>query len=222
LDGSPPGRYSHARMISEQPATIDVGAGVALDIRVAVPPGARAGVVLCHPHPLYGGDMDSGVVTRAAEACADRDLATLRFNFRGVGASTGTHDDGRGEQDDTRAALANLRRRLPAGAAVALAGYSFGAAVAAAVAQRTPVAGLALIAPPLRLAALQPPAAVAGPILVVVGAEDQYCPEEALQTIRDAMPQATITVIDGADHFFFGSLEALTHAVGGWAAAVAT
>lgn len=145
--------------------------------------------------------MDSGVVTSAAEACAN--VATLRFNFRGVGASTGKHDDGRGEQDDVRAALAELRRRLPAGAAVALGGYSFGAAVAAAVAERTPLAGLLLVAPPLRLTSLPPPAAVTGPILIVVGAEDQYCPEAAR-----------------ADHFFFGSLQALKESVGGWAAAV--
>jgi len=165
--------------------------------------------------------MDSGVVTSATEACARRNLATLRFNFRGVGASTGKHDDGRGEQDDVRAALAELRRRLPAGAAVALGGYSFGAAVAAGVAERTPLAGLLLVAPPLRLTSLQPPAAVTGPILIVVGAEDQYCPEAALEPIRDAMPHATITVLDGADHFFFGSLQPLAEAVGGWAAAVA-
>jgi alpha/beta superfamily hydrolase len=208
-------------MISEQPVTVAVGADAALDARVAVPPGAKAGVVICHPHPLYGGDMDSGVVTGAAEACARRNVATLRFNFRGVGASTGKHDDGRGEQDDVRAAVAEIRRRLPAGAPVALAGYSFGAAVAAAVAERTPVAGLVLIAPPLRLTSLRPPGAVTGPILIAVGAEDQYCPPAALETIRDAIPEATITVLEGADHFFFGALDALAEAVGGWAAAVA-
>jgi alpha/beta superfamily hydrolase len=207
-------------MISEQPVTVDVGEGVALDALVAVPRDATAGVVICHPHPLYGGDMHSGVVVRAIEACAAQHVATLRFNFRGVGASTGTHDDGRGEQDDARAALADLRRRLPAGAAVALGGYSFGAAVAAAVAGQASVAGLALIAPPLRLASLKPPSAVTGPVLVVVGAEDQYCPVAALEPLREALPGATITIIDGADHFFFGSMNELAEAVGVWAAAV--
>jgi hypothetical protein len=165
--------------------------------------------------------MDSGVVTRATAACAGRKLATLRFNFRGVGASTGEHGGGKGEQDDVRAALADLRGRLPPGAPVALAGYSFGAAVAAAVAEHTEVSGLALIAPPLRLGSLAPPEAVTGPILIVVGAEDQYCPATALEPIRDAVPQASIMVIEGADHFFLGSLDALAEAVGGWAAAVA-
>jgi uncharacterized protein len=165
--------------------------------------------------------MDSGVVIRAAEACAARGLATLRFNFRGVGASTGKHDHGRGEQDDVRACLAELRRRLGAGPRIVLAGYSFGAAVAAAVAEHTPVDGLALIAPPLRLASITRPKAVAGPVLVVVGAEDEHCPTAALEPLRVAMPEATIRVIERADHFFVGSLDALTEAVGDWAAAVA-
>lgn len=206
-------------MISEQPITIDVGAGVVLDARLAVPEGARAGVVICHPHPLYGGDMDSGVVIAAAEACARRNIATLRFNFRGVGASTGQHDDGRGEQEDVRAALGDMRRRLP-GVAVALAGYSFGAVVATSVAQKTGVAGLALIAPPLRITALPAPAAVLGPVAVIVGAEDQYCPPAALESLREALPQATVTVLEGADHFFFGSLDALAEVVDGWATAI--
>jgi len=206
-------------MISEQPITIDVGAGVVLDARLAAPQGARAGVVICHPHPLYGGDMDSGVVIAAAEACARRNIATLRFNFRGVGASTGQHDDGRGEQEDVRAALGDMRRRLP-GVAVALAGYSFGAVVATSVAQKTGVAGLALIAPPLRITALPAPAAVLGPVAVIVGAEDQYCPPAALESLREALPQATVTVLEGADHFFFGSLDALAEVVDGWATAI--
>jgi pimeloyl-ACP methyl ester carboxylesterase len=93
--------------------------------------------------------------------------------------------------------------------------------VAAAVSERTRVAGLLLVAPPLRVAALPAPAAVTGPIAIVVGAEDQYCPEAALEPLRDSLPHATITVIDGADHFFFGSLQTLTEAVGSWAAAIA-
>jgi alpha/beta superfamily hydrolase len=208
--------------LAEQPATVDVAGAVTLEARVAVPPGATAGVVVCHPHPLYGGDMDNGVVVRAVEACAARNLATLRFNFRGVGASSGTHDDGRSEQDDARAALADLTRRLPAGATVALAGYSFGAAVAAAVAEGTPLAGLALIAPPLRVMPVATAPAGRGPVLIVVGAEDQYCPAEALDTLQVALPQATITVIEGADHFFFGALDPLGVALGDWATALRT
>jgi uncharacterized protein len=201
--------------------TLDVGGGVSLEAELSIPAGARAGVVLCHPHPLYGGDKDSHVVVRAAEACAARNVATLRFNFRGVGASTGKHDDGRGEQQDVRAALAELHRRFPAGAPVGLAGYSFGAAVAAAVAKDTPIGGLALIAPPVRMTPLTPPA-VTGPFLIIVGTEDQYCPPESLKALRDSRPEITLTVIDGADHFFFGALDDLGAAVEGWAAALAS
>jgi alpha/beta superfamily hydrolase len=165
--------------------------------------------------------MESPVVVTARDACARQGLATLRFDFRGVGASTGRHDDGRGEQDDVRAALAELRRQVGHHAAIALAGYSFGAAMAAAVVKETEVAGLALIAPPLRLSALAPPAAVHGSLLVVVGDEDQYCPAAALEALRDSIPGATVAVIEGADHFFFGSLDAVAHAVAGWAATVA-
>jgi alpha/beta superfamily hydrolase len=206
-------------MIAERATTVRAGAET-LEARLAVPAGARLGVVIAHPHPLYGGDMDSPVVTTVADACLRRGLATLRFNFRGVGASTGKHDDGRGEQEDARACLAHLQQELGRDGRIALAGYSFGAAVAAAVAEGAPLAGLALVAPPLRVADVQMPARVSGPVLVVVGAEDQYCPAAALETLRGALPMATVIVIEGADHFFFGSLAPLGDAVAAWADAL--
>jgi len=206
-------------MIAERPTTVRAGAET-LEARVAVPSGARLGVVVSHPHPLYGGDMDSPVVARMVEVCLGRGLATLRFNFRGVGASTGRHDEGRGEREDVRASLDHLRHTLGGDARVALAGYSFGAAVAAAVAATTPVGGLALVAPPLRVAEVRLPSGVTGPVLVVVGAEDQYCPASALETMRAGLPAATVVVIEGTDHFFFGSLTPLGDAVGAWADAL--
>src|SRR6266480_5922293 len=97
-------------MISEQPAVIDVSQQLTLEARLAVPASPGGGIVICHPHPLYGGDMDNPVVVRVQEVCAELGLATLRFNFRGVGGSSGTHGGGLGEQDDTRAALDVLAR----------------------------------------------------------------------------------------------------------------
>ena len=85
-----------------------------------------AAAVFCHPHPLHGGDMNNRVVYRAAKAAAHAGVAALRFNFRGVGASSGTHDDGRGEGEDVRAAIRWLGSRYP-GKALALVGFSFGA-----------------------------------------------------------------------------------------------
>ena len=92
-------------------------------------PAPSAFIVVCHPHPLHGGAMQNKVVTtvaRSAHACG---AASIRFNFRGVGASVGTHDDGRGEVDDALAAVAAGRQRWPE-AALWLAGFSFGGVVA--------------------------------------------------------------------------------------------
>jgi alpha/beta superfamily hydrolase len=206
-------------MIAERPVTIP--GEPSLEAALALPPGAPLGVVICHPHPRYGGAMDSPIVVAAAEACARRGLATLRFNFRGVGASAGTWDEGRGEQDDVRAALAHLRRQLAPPARVALAGYSFGASMATAVAAGgEPLAGLALIAPPLATPGWQHPGplAIEGPLLVAAGSEDPYCPPMALATLATLIPEATITVIDGTDHFFSAGLQALDDALADWAA----
>jgi len=164
--------------------------------------------------------MDNPVVVRMVEVCVGRGVATLRFNFRGVGASSGRHDEGRGEQEDVRASLTHLQDVLGAGARVALAGYSFGAAMVAAAAMSVPVAGLALVAPPMRVAELHRPIGVTGPIVVVAGAEDQYCPPSALEVLRAMLPEATVVVIEGTDHFFFGSLMPLGDAVGAWADAL--
>ena len=215
MDGPPRDPYSHEAMIPERAVTLTVGGGVTLDARLALPPAAPAGVVICHPHPLYGGDMDNPVVVRAAEAVGALGLATLRFNFRGVGASTGSHDNGQGEADDVEAAMAEL-----AGATgrVALAGYSFGAAVVAWVAAaRHDVAGLALIAPPLAMHPLPTLDAFAGPLLVVAGDADEYCPREHLERLRAELPRARVERIAGANHFFFGKLFPLGEAIGDWA-----
>ncbi|HUF92989.1 MAG TPA: alpha/beta fold hydrolase [Candidatus Limnocylindria bacterium] len=211
-------------MITEGPLTLDVSAGVALEASLALPVGATAGVVICHPHPLYGGDMDNPRVLDVMDACHHAGLGTLRFNFRGTGRSTGRHDDGRGERDDVRAALAALRERLPATGAVALAGYSFGAAVAVAVAASgEALGGLALLAPPLVAGAYRSGGtltAVSGPVLVVAGTMDEYCPVSALEELRAQWPKAEVRIIEGADHFFAGRGAPLIEALRAWAAAV--
>ena len=168
--------------------------------------------------------MDSPVVVTAVQACSRANLATLRFNFRGVGSSGGAWDEGRGEQDDVRTAVSHLRSLLGPAARVAMAGYSFGAAMAAAVAAGgEPLAGLALIAPPLAMRGLpRMPLAINGPVRIVAGRADTHCPAEALAGLAGSWPAATITVIDGADHFFFGGLQALDAALADWAARLST
>lgn len=211
-------------MIIEQTVTLPVAPGIQLDARLAVPPAATGGVALCHPHPLYGGDMENPVVVRAAEVCRDAGLATLRFDFRGVGTSTGQHDEGRGEVDDLGAALDHLTQALPAGTPVAALGYSFGATIAARMATRRRLAGVALVAPALAmkaLANLEGLADVSGPMLIVAGTADSYCPPEALEQLARTVPRATIRTIEGADHFFFGKLFPLGEAVAAWAREIA-
>jgi alpha/beta superfamily hydrolase len=201
----------------EEAIVVQVPGGPALEARLAEVGTPAGGFVVCHPHPLYGGDMDNPVVIRAAEVAQAAGYVTLRVNFRGVGASGGVHDKGRGEQDDVKAAMAELASRLPAGRPVGVIGYSFGASVAARV-TRPGGAALALIAPPIGMfdwSFLRPGP---GRTLLVAGTQDAYCPVDALRELARAAG-AEARVIDGADHFFFGKLYPLGEAIGAWLAA---
>lgn len=212
-------------MIAEQAVTLTAGDGAALEARLAVPVDPAAGIVIAHPHPLYGGDMDNPVVVRVAEVCAELGLATLRFNFRGVGASTGRHDGGRAEQADVDAALRRVRDAVGTPAPVILAGYSFGAVVAAHVGARdTGLAGLLLIAPPVAIAEPAPFHALRGsatPMLIVAGSHDEYCPRKAVESLGRELSGAAVTVIEGANHFFFGKLYPFGEAVRQWVGGLA-
>jgi len=168
---------------------------------------------------LYGGDMDNPVVIRAVEVAAAAGLATIRFNFRGVGASTGTHGGGVAEQQDLRAALTHLRSARP-DAPLLAAGYSFGSIVAARVAAAGEVDALALIAPPLGVEDYRrlPDLPATLPLLVIAGTQDEYCPADVLERLRAEHAGAVFRVIDGANHFFFGKIFPLGEALGGWLA----
>jgi len=207
-------------MIAEEPATIAVPDGVTLEAKIAVSSPASGGIVICHPHPLYGGDMDNPVVVRIAEVASGLGWSTLRFNFRAVGRSTGAHGGGEAEQGDVLAAIDHLRARagLPS-RSIVLAGYSFGAAMSAKVGATSELAGLALIAPPLSITGLERLdglASIATPLLIAAGSNDQYCPLPVLDRARTELPQATVHVIDGADHFFFGKLFPVGEVVREW------
>jgi alpha/beta superfamily hydrolase len=210
-------------MIPEQPVTLVAAGDIAIEARVAIPPTPTGGVAICHPHPLYGGDMENPVVVRAAEVCQAAGLATVRFNFRGVGSSGGEHDEGRGEQDDLRAAVKHLRTMLGP-RPVAVAGYSFGAAIAARVALGDGAAGLALIAPALAVRGLDQLGELDkfdGPLLIAAGTNDSYCPADALTALASRVPRGVVRTVPGADHFFLGKLYPLGEMVGEWAARVA-
>jgi uncharacterized protein len=207
-------------MIAEHDVILTTSDGARLEARARTSPGAGAGVVICHPHPLYGGDMANPVVLRAAEVCAAHGVATLRFNFRSVGRSTGTHDAGIGERRDVEAAIRHVGQLCPPPSTVGLIGYSFGAVVAAHVAAETPVGGLALIAPPLSPGSPEeglPRLPLSGTRLMLVGGDrDSFCAARALARVRASWPHADVRIIDGADHFFAGQLGPLGDALGDW------
>jgi alpha/beta superfamily hydrolase len=212
--------YSLVDMIAETPATLTTADGVALQARLSAPSTPEGGAVICHPHPLYGGDMDNPVVIRLAEVFGELGLATLRFNFRGVGESAGAHGHGVDEQHDVEAAHARVAALVGAGHPLILAGYSFGAAVVAEVAARHPeLAGVVLAAPPLarvdpkRFAGLAP---FGERLLVIAGSVDEICPAEALTRLHELTPDAAVQVVDAANHFFFGKLYPLGQAVSAW------
>jgi uncharacterized protein len=168
------------------------------------------GVVITHPHPLFGGSMDNNVVCTAGRAFAARRWTTLRFNFRGVGRSTGNYGGGLAEVADLAAALAFLKTRTPGPHYVA--GYSFGAFVAArAMLNGLSADGVLLIAPPIAFMDLAFLPEVPALRLIVAGDRDELCPladlQARLRERRGAPPE--LMVIAGADHFFGGAEEQL-------------
>jgi uncharacterized protein len=191
-------------------ATVDGPAGAiacAID-EPAEPP--RGVVVLCHPHPQHGGTMDNKVVQTLARAFVQLGYRAVRFNFRGVGASAGAWDEGRGEVDDALAVIAAHRvAPLP----LALGGFSFGGFVAATAATRLPDAELAerlvLVGP--ATSRFQVPA-VPTDTVVIHGEADDVVPLAA--TLDWARPQALpVIVFPGVGHFFHGQLTLLKNQV---------
>jgi uncharacterized protein len=161
-------------------------------------------VVVCHPHPQYGGDMDNGVVLAVCSALGKCRIATLRFNFRGVGSSGGSYDEGRGEQDDVVAALNFLATNKEIDARrIGLAGYSFGGMVAEAVAMKDKrVKMLALISPALERTGWAKLKEYTLPKLIIIGEEDTTIVFRPFQRYFGESKQYQI--IPGADHFWAG------------------
>jgi alpha/beta superfamily hydrolase len=171
---------------------------------------AGKGVVITHPHPMYGGTMNNPVVETLQNAYRQQGYATLRFNFRGVGGSPGNYDNGIGEQDDVRAAMAyveNMNVR-----SVDLAGYSFGAWVNSGVAAggNTPVESMIMISPPVGFIEFENVGALSCLKLVVTGSRDDIAPVDQIRDLLPAWnPDAHFEIIDGCDHFYSGHLDRL-------------
>lgn len=188
-----------------------------LEGRLSLAPGPDA-VVITHPHPLYGGELDNPVVAVLAEVYQQLGYSTLRFNFRGVGASEGTYDDGRGEQDDLRAAadvLVDLGKTV-----TDLAGYSFGAWINLCLdPQLATVRRLVLVAPPVAYMAFDalPPLPAELALVVIAGDRDSFAPLDLLRKkIPSWHPSGRLHVLPGTDHFYqdaLGRLASLMEAV---------
>ncbi len=198
---------------------IDGPAG-ALELRYEPPQQAPQGLALiCHPHPLFGGTMDNKVVYALSRAAQNCGLASLRFNFRGVGGSEGEHADGAGELEDAAAVLAWGRSRLPA-APLLLAGFSFGAFIALMLAARTRPDALVTVAPPLHYAdSGELPRPQCDWLLIHGDADDVVDCGTTLAQAEKLQPAPEVQVVEGAGHFFHGGIVDLGSRVERWISA---
>jgi alpha/beta superfamily hydrolase len=182
------------------------------------PVGDRRGVgLVCHPHPLGGGTMHNKVVFRVAAGLVDAGLATLRFNFRGVGASTGVHEEVEGGVEDVRDALKWLTTEY-AGVDVTLAGFSFGSRTGMEVGMSDPsVKRLISVGTPVeKYRDFDFLTAVEKPILFLHGDRDEFCSVEGLRSLTDRIPQAEVVIFENCGHFFDEHLNELRNAVRDW------
>jgi alpha/beta superfamily hydrolase len=193
--------------------------GLSLEGRLTPGAGDR-GVVLCHPHPLYGGSMLTPVIMTVEAAFHAAGFTTLAFNFRGVGASEGTHGEGRTEVADVAGALAHLRASVDA--LVAVAGYSFGSHVGGRAAAAEPGVGFYLgVAPVVARYDYGFLAGLRGRVALIAGARDEYSDPPKLEALAASLPERPWLRMIETDHFFGDALDELAAACGeaiAWAA----
>jgi alpha/beta superfamily hydrolase len=209
-------------------ATI-AGAAGTIEVAATVPEAPRAIAVIAHPHPLFGGTMDNKVVTTLARAFVESGAATFRFNFRGVGATQGTHDEGRGETEDMLAVIEHARASLGA-LPLKLAGFSFGGAVATRASGQAQFAQLVLVAPGFRRITGHGMGEAPDPTdpnlgapghhslantVIVHGDLDETVPLS--DSIAWATPrEVPVIVVPGGEHFFHRKLHVLREIVARW------
>jgi alpha/beta superfamily hydrolase len=182
------------------------------------PAGELKGVgLVCHPHPLGGGTMHNKVVFRAAAGLVDAGLTTLRFNFRGVGASTGEHNEVEGGVEDVRTALDWLSGEY-SGEDLTLAGFSFGSRTGMQVgADDDRVKRLISIGTPVeKYRDYDFLVDVAKPILFVHGDQDEFCSVASLRSLTDRIPHAEVVIFQNCGHFFDEHLSELRETIANW------
>ncbi|HZF25889.1 MAG TPA: alpha/beta fold hydrolase [Steroidobacteraceae bacterium] len=172
----------------------------------------RCGVV-CHPHPQFGGTMDNKVIHTLARTLQELGIPTVRFNFRGVGKSEGIYAEGDGETDDAVAVIDWSLKRWP-GAALWLAGFSFGASIAVRASARRPAAVLITVAPAIQRLETGPTPGPETRWLLIQGDQDELVNhEEVIAWARKRSPPPQVTVLPGVTHYFHGRLQELKAAV---------
>lgn len=179
----------------------------------------RGAAVMCHPHPLYGGTMHTKAVFRTAQALNEVGFDVLRFNFRGVGTSTGSYEEGVGEEEDVRAALDWLEERRP-GLPLLLGGFSFGSMVALRVGvEEARVKGLLALGLAVRNWEYEFLREVAKPTLVVQGENDEFgSADEVAHRLEEAGVGRHVELrrIRGSGHYFHDHFDELQDAVRDW------
>jgi uncharacterized protein len=178
---------------------------------------ARMAALVCHPHPLFGGTMHNKVVYQAAKTLDALGLPVLRFNFRGAGMSGGTHDRGRGEQGDVKAALDFLAEEFP-GIPMLVAGFSFGCWVGLRVGcEDERVQELIGLGTPVNSSDFSYLRNCQKPKLFVHGANDEHGDLGKVEALVESLPgEKRLVVVARADHFFVGKLDRVDEAMRGW------
>lgn len=170
--------------------------------------GVYPAVVVCHPHPVYGGDMHNSMVVTVCQELVARGITAFRFNFRGVGGSSGSFGEGIGEQEDIKAAVSlALSSKFVDRTRIGLCGYSFGAGVAlTTVSKLKKIRAVAAISPPTSVPGLERLENFAGPKFFIGGNEDSLFPAQELSRFVESLPEpAEYEIIHGADHFWLGN-----------------
>ncbi len=191
----------HVRDVKIPVGEISLEAKLGRDEQTSTGPG----VVICHPHPQYGGSMDNNVVWALCDAFVERGYVAVAFNFRGVGSSGGRHEDGEGEILDVLGVLDWLEA-LPEtkGFGLGVLGYSFGAWVGLRAATRDArVRCVGAVAPPVAMYPFSFLKDLIAPLFVVSGSRDAYCPTEGKESLCSELPkEVNWKILEGADHFF--------------------
>jgi len=183
--------------------------GIRLEGVISFPPGSDhyPGVIICHPHPQYGGDLNNNVVTAVAQELVEKGFAALRFNFRGVGQSEGSYDNGAGEVEDVRGAIDFLAGTdMPEVKNIYLVGYSFGAWVGLRAALKDErVKAIVGISPPTSFFDFKFLLNTSLPKLIFFGDSDPFCPQETTVSLFSSLLEPKqMAIIPGADHFLLG------------------